>query len=407
MLEYVLGHDAWKRALTHYLHQHAYSNVETNDLQQAIKDKLGLNLDWFFDEWIYRGGEPNYEVSYEEISAGSKEAATLIRIRQTHTTSETVHTFKMPVKLEVHYADQSCDSVMQTISEASEEIRIPNSAGKKIDFVLFDPCSNILKQLSFKKSFEELGNQASKAANMLDRYDALVALRETDLAKKRELLLHVLKHETHYGIINEIVNQLINDSNATTKSAMQDLMKNRYAAVRNNVLQGLSHIDESWKPRYVSALEDSSYEVVKTALDKLCTQFPGEAKTHLEKVKGVAGMNHAVTLKRLEFAINLGIDRDASTAELVKYASTAYEFRTRNNAFATLKSVNYLDKEVVKNLFQAVCSWNARLAGPAAELCNYYSAQAPYRNMMQDSFSHENLTQKQREALQKQISWLK
>jgi aminopeptidase N len=40
MLSYVLGEEQWKRALNHYLKTHAYGNVETNDLQQAIQDKL-------------------------------------------------------------------------------------------------------------------------------------------------------------------------------------------------------------------------------------------------------------------------------------------------------------------------------------------------------------------------------
>src|SRR5690606_21995695 len=62
MLRRVLGDEEFKVALNHYMTTHAYANVETNDLYQAIQDKLGLSPQWFFDQWLYKGGEPHYKV---------------------------------------------------------------------------------------------------------------------------------------------------------------------------------------------------------------------------------------------------------------------------------------------------------------------------------------------------------
>ena len=163
MLEYVLGDEQWKRALNHYLKQHAYGNVETNDLQQAIKDKLGLNLDWFFDQWIMRGGEPHYKVQYQDDTYGNGSRATEVIVEQPQKTDETVRHFQMPVVIEVHYADGSFDSVKEMNKEAYERIKIPNPNKKEIAFVLFDPNSNIIKQVTFKKSFEEIEEQIEKA----------------------------------------------------------------------------------------------------------------------------------------------------------------------------------------------------------------------------------------------------
>ncbi|MFM2425360.1 MAG: hypothetical protein RL747_904, partial [Bacteroidota bacterium] len=58
MLRHILGEDNFRRSINHYLQKHAFATVETWDLQKAILDETGINMDWFFDQWIHRGGEP-------------------------------------------------------------------------------------------------------------------------------------------------------------------------------------------------------------------------------------------------------------------------------------------------------------------------------------------------------------
>jgi aminopeptidase N len=248
MLEYVLGDEQWKRALNHYLKQHAYGNVETNDLQQAIKDKLGLNLDWFFDQWIMRGGEPHYKVQYQDVTYASGSRATEVIVEQIQKTDETVRHFQMPLVIEVHYADGTFDSLKEMNKEAYESIKIPNPNKKQIAYVLFDPNSNIIKQVTFKKSFEELEEQIEKSKHYIDRYDAAVSLKDFPIDEKREVLLESLKREKHYGIINEIVSQLVNDKDSRSVAAMKNLISYKYNSnTREAVLKGLNDMDASWK----------------------------------------------------------------------------------------------------------------------------------------------------------------
>ena len=39
-------------------------NVETMDLKKSIEVTTGLNLDWFFRQWVYEPGFPEYKVSW-------------------------------------------------------------------------------------------------------------------------------------------------------------------------------------------------------------------------------------------------------------------------------------------------------------------------------------------------------
>ena len=123
MLAYVLGEDQWKRALTHYLKSHPYGNVETNDLQQAIQDKLGKDLSWFFDQWVLRPGEPEFTVHYEDLTYSNGSHGTEVAIEQTHLRDEVVGLFKMPMVIQVHYTDGTVDEVTEWIDEQFEVVK--------------------------------------------------------------------------------------------------------------------------------------------------------------------------------------------------------------------------------------------------------------------------------------------
>ncbi|GAB1449195.1 hypothetical protein MASR2M44_22200 [Bacteroidota bacterium] len=402
MLEYVLGEAQWKKVLNHYLKKHAYANVETNDLQQAVKDVLGLNLDWFFDQWIYRGGEPHYRVHYEDLTYQDGSRATEIAIEQIHTKSETVGDFQMPIVLEVVYQDGSKSSVKEVLSSDFEVVKIPNSAKKKIAYVLFDPGSNILKQLTFKKSFEELENQLEMAAEYLDRYDAAVQLRDIETEKKREVLIEALKREKHHGIVNELINQLSQDKDEQVQQLLQKTMSHPKSAVRENILAKTRKPEGAWKPLFEKALGDSSYDVVKTALEKLCRNYPAEAENFLKQTSTVEGMNKAVRLKWLELSVEFGSNEAAAKAELEKISSSAFEFRSRVASFQVLKNLNHFSEKVAENLLQACQSSNGRLAGPAAESLNHFCQQTKFRQVAEQAY--RKLDSSQKEKVQKHFT---
>ncbi len=59
----------WK-AINNYLNKHKFNNVETSDLQKAMEETSGMNLDWFFSQWVYGAGFPKLTVkpAYNSIT---------------------------------------------------------------------------------------------------------------------------------------------------------------------------------------------------------------------------------------------------------------------------------------------------------------------------------------------------
>jgi len=59
MLRALLGDAAFFDVLKHFLHRHAFDAVDTSDFIRSVKTVTGQNLDWFFDQWLFRPGHPS------------------------------------------------------------------------------------------------------------------------------------------------------------------------------------------------------------------------------------------------------------------------------------------------------------------------------------------------------------
>jgi hypothetical protein len=239
---------------------------------------------------------------------------------------------------------------------------------------------------------------------MLDRYDALVALRETAVEKKRSLLLDALKKETFHQLKTEIVNQLIPD--AASAESIRTVFTQSAPSPKLAAIRKCSGSDEKWKQTCASALKDSSYDVVQAALEKLCKTWPGEAATWLDATKDVDGMGNAVRIKWLELAYQHSYNVQASLDELIAFAGNAWEFRTRNNAFTSLKNLGICDERVVAHLMDAMLNTNSRLASPAAQLAEHFALQTGYRNLFINYYTTKVSEPWQKELLKKQLSFL-
>lgn len=405
MLAYVLGEDAWKRALKAYVQKHAYANVESNDIIQSIQDELGQDMSWFFDQWVYRGGEPEYTVSWESLNSPREGAYTAVYVKQTHKRDEVTGLFAMPIVIEVHYTDGTHAKVKQWIRDELQLVKIPNREAKKPAFVLFDPNARVLKTLVFKRGLSELTAQLLKAPHMLDRYEALLAMRSIELARKREVLLSVLRSDEFYRLKAEAVSQLGKD--AAAQESILHVSKAAHPVLQQAALRAMNAASPSVKLRLEQALSDSSYDVVQLALETLCRQYPSETGRFADKVAHVEGMNNSVAIKRLEMQALYASDaKEASLQRLVYLASNAWEFRTRNNAFNALKSLGYCDTLLVNHLFDAALSRNGRLAAPAVQTAEALAQQSRYRDMMIASFKKATFSKEQKNQLKLQLKFL-
>ncbi len=94
MIRKQLGEDAWWRSMNHYLTRHRAQGVETVDLIDAIQDATGKNMRPFFDQWVFKGGHPEFKVrSWWD----AKEKKVYVRVLQTQSVNEETPLYTLPV----------------------------------------------------------------------------------------------------------------------------------------------------------------------------------------------------------------------------------------------------------------------------------------------------------------------
>ncbi|MBI2794025.1 MAG: M1 family metallopeptidase [Ignavibacteria bacterium] len=388
MMRYAFGDDALRRVILHYLKHNAFSNVETNDLYLSFQDTLGLSPKWFFDQWIYHGGEPHYSVSYKssKISSGGRlRDVTLVDVEQIHPTDAFTGFFEMPVIIEVHYAGGKKDSVKAWVKGERTVVEIPNTEGKTPLFVLFDAGSRILKRLTFKRTAAELEAQARKAPYMIDRYDALMALLEdsSQVQSALSVALDAMSAEPYYAMRSasiDVARQAMRREPDLAWKIFERGLADSNSQVRKAALSAMDTVPERLRAKLIQLLADSSFFVIQRSLTMLCSSFPSESVIFANQVRAVKSPEAFVEITALEMkAIQGDLPAIDSIAE---YGSNRHEFGARRNAFNALKRLGILTETAAINLIDASQNPNERLVAAAMDTIEYLSEQTRWKELL-------------------------
>jgi len=391
MLRDVMGENEFKTFIPYYLKKHAYGIVEWNDIKIAIRESTGQTLDWFFDQWILRGGEPEYTISYVELKSLDNLKNTHIKVKQTHFTNELIGFFKMPITTHVYYTDGTFDEVTSWVEKEFSEIVVPNKNNKKVSFVVFDPNRKILKKIIFKRSVEELVNQLKMAKNMIDRFDALLELKNIAIDVKRDALIESFYKEDFHLIKSEIISQLADDNHPNTIKMMKSAITDVDIKVRKVVSIYLKNIPNELQFDYEQLLKDSSYQLTASALENLINSFPKNANQYLNacsKLKGNVFYN--IKIKWLELAFEQE-KKNQYLIELREFCNIErYDNNTVITAIQAVKRLNYLDENLVRYLFKAGKYWSDPINSIAKTTLEYFYEQNEYRKIIKLEYAKLN-----------------
>jgi aminopeptidase N len=154
MLKAQLGPEGFWASIRRYLTSHAYGTATSDDLRQAVLDATGQSLGWFWSQWIYAAGHPEFVVS---AAWDSTARALALTVRQTQVDTATADSsglrfavpavFRAPLSIRVGTA--AGDVVRRvTISRREQTVRF-DSLPAAPTMVAFDDEDAILKTLAF------------------------------------------------------------------------------------------------------------------------------------------------------------------------------------------------------------------------------------------------------------------
>ncbi|MGC2237969.1 MAG: M1 family metallopeptidase [Pyrinomonadaceae bacterium] len=153
-LRETIGDKAFWKGINSYLERHKFENVETADLQKAMEEASGQNLDWFFAQWVYAGGFPKLEV--EQLFNSDDKTLTL-KINQIQESDKLVpDVFRLPMEVEITTEKGSqVEKILIDRQNQSFSFKL-NGAPKKVEL---DENSKIPLKIVKMRSLEKTGKE--------------------------------------------------------------------------------------------------------------------------------------------------------------------------------------------------------------------------------------------------------
>ncbi len=299
-----LGDQPFWASINRYLTRHAFDNAVTDDLRQAVLDATGQNLDWFWDQWVYQAGYPEFTVTQAyDATAGrltlsvKQTQVDTLKADSTGLRFTTPGVFRMPVTIRVGTAGG--DVVKEAQLDAREQTIVIDGVRSAPSMVVFDDGNRILKRLTFEQPTAQLAVQLARDADLWDRTWVIqqLATRTSDAAAATALGT-ALRSADYFQTRVEAAGVLAKFPAASALEPLLAALADTSAAVRSAAVEALGGVDGGGG-RAVEAVRtawstDSSYAVRAAALGALVKLVPEERAALIRTGIGTASYRDAI-----------------------------------------------------------------------------------------------------------------
>jgi aminopeptidase N len=347
MLRHQIGGDAFYRGLRHYLEINRGKNVVTADLIKAIDEANHINVQQFFDEWIYGAGAPKFDLTYTYDEAKHQIALT---VKQAQKVEGRVGIFHVPVDVEITTAS-GAKLHRIAISKETETFQLASDGAPLM--VLFDKGGHILKSAEFHKEKKEWLYQLKNAAELADRAEAAQALAKLKNDDEALAALGVaLNTDKAWGLRNVAADALGRVGNAAAgKQLLAGLDANPQPYVRNHIAATLGNIKD--EPQVAAKLlllarDDASYRARANALQSLGKLKLADAVPVLTSAVNANSPDDFLRNAALRSLGYLGDDH--AVPLLREWSASGKAIETREAAIASLGRLEKGNKEITAQI---------------------------------------------------------
>jgi aminopeptidase N len=347
MLRHQLGDDAFWRSLKHYLEVNRGKNVVTPDLIKAIEETTHINVDRFFQQWIYSAGAPKFDLAYTYDAEKHQVALT---VKQTQKVESNVGIFSAPVDVEITTASGP-KLYTAHVYKAAETFTFPSDSAPLI--VLFDKGNHILKSVKFNKEKKEWLYQLQHATEVSDRADAAVALGKMKNDEEVVAALSAtLNSDPFWGmrVLSAQTLGKIGDPSAL-KHLLAALDTNKEPVVRNYIVASIGNFkDAADLPAKLQSIaaNDSSYRARAAALESLGRTKSADA---LPVLTAAVTSDSPDDILRNAALRSLGyLANDKAVPLLIDWSKPGKAIESRAVAIASLARLDKQNKEITQQI---------------------------------------------------------
>jgi aminopeptidase N len=290
MIRSVLGDKLFTKAMHQFVNHHAHDTVETIDLLRAIEVSTGYNLAPLFDQYVFRGGHPDFDLSY---SWDRDSSMAKISVKQTQAKPEEPPSknqlFNLLIPLGFGYVQQDkFEKLVEfklKLNEPEQTFYFPLE--QKPDFVSFDVGNNYLKTVKLNYPQQELIQQLHHDPDSTSRIYAAIALGKKGGLDVVEAFTKALTTEQFWGVRVEIAKQLGKIQLNQAIDGLAIALKDENPKVRRAAVEALGSFPQQASYDLVKAMAeqgDPSYHTEASAVYTLGKLVKGVLKDKVDEV---------------------------------------------------------------------------------------------------------------------------
>ncbi|MEM8545967.1 MAG: M1 family metallopeptidase, partial [Cyanobacteria bacterium P01_H01_bin.119] len=263
MIRAELGDDLFWKAIQHFVNIHAHQTVETIDLIRAIEQVTGRNLRFLFDQYVFRGGHPDYKVAYSWDGEGSlaKLTVTQTQVKEGKNGSESgLFDLKIPVGFgyvegKGKAAKVEIKPLSVRMSDREQSFYFPLE--KKPQFISFDVGNHYTKTVTLEYPLGELKAQLTYDPDPISRIEAAKAIAKKGGLEAVTALTDAFNQEAFWGVRVEMVKQLATLKLDQAVDSVLTALKDKSPYVRRAAVSALGKVKTQ-----------ESYKALKTLVEK-------------------------------------------------------------------------------------------------------------------------------------------
>lgn len=287
-----LGQELFDKAIHTFVRDNAHKTVETIDLLRAIDKATGRNLTFLFDQYVFRGGHPDYKLNYawDNNSKLAKMTVTQNQVKNNKDESASKELFDLKIPIAFGFLkNKKVELKTFTVRVCEQKQTFYFPLEEKPKFISFDAGNNYLKTVKLEYPVVELKAQLQYDPDPVSRIYAAEALAKKGGLEAVKALGASLKKEPFWGVRVEVAKQL---PKVKLDQVFEELvvgLEDKDARVRRAVVEALAQIKtkESYKAlKPLVEKGDPSYYVEAAAAGAIASIAAGnsEGKPSEEKV---------------------------------------------------------------------------------------------------------------------------
>ena len=144
MLRNYVGEDNFRKGIRNYYKKYYNSTTTTNQFKTEMEVVSGMNLDTFFDQWLYKGGNMVLDGNWK---FDEKKGRIEVNLNQVQNDG---YLFEMPVELGISYNDKNLEKI-QTVKLEKEKGRFYIASDNKPISIKIDPNTKLLAIWDFNE----------------------------------------------------------------------------------------------------------------------------------------------------------------------------------------------------------------------------------------------------------------